>query len=52
MNNSKFLRIINVMNSKVRKSNLEFGIREKALKNFLSEALSSEDFEAHSLVIH
>ena len=52
MNNSKFLRIINVMNSKVRKSNLEFGIREKALKNFLSEALSSEDFEVHFIAIH
>ena len=40
------------MNSKVRKSNLEFGIREKALKNFLSEALSSEDFERYSTAIH
>ena len=52
MNNSKFLRIINVMNSKVRKSNLEFGIREKALKNFLSEALSSEDSQAYFIVIY
>jgi hypothetical protein len=28
------------------------GIREKALRNLLSAALSSEDFEEHSKVIH
>jgi len=31
---------------------LEFGIREKALRNLFSEALNSEDFQAYSTAIH